>query len=250
MPDYVLPPPPVTVLPVAGQTALFPVRRVYCIGRNYAAHAREMGHDPTREAPFFFQKNAGNLLTGGDFPYPAESADVHHEVELMVALGSGGASIATDDALSHVWGYGIALDMTRRDRQAEAKAAGRPWEVGKAFEHSAPVGPLHPVAAVGHLAAGQIALSVNGTHRQSGDLAQMIWSVPEIIAVLSRYFTLGPGDVILTGTPEGVGPVVRGDVMVASIAGLGALSVRVVRAGLDVGGAAVSLDPTDLRGRP
>ena len=228
MPDYVLPPPPVVALPVAGQSALFPVRRVYCIGRNYAAHAREMGHDPAREAPFFFQKNPGNLLSSGDFPYPAESSDVHHEVELLVALGSGGASIALDDALSHVWGYGIALDMTRRDRQAEAKAAGRPWEVGKAFEHSAPVGPLHPVADVGHLAAGPITLSVNATPRQAGDLAQMIWSVPEIIAVLSRYFTLAAGDVILTGTPEGVGPVVRGDLIEAGIAGLGSLSVRVV----------------------
>ena len=228
MPDYVLPPPPVVALPVAGQSALFPVRRVYCIGRNHAAHAREMGHDPAREAPFFFQKNPGNLLSSGDFPYPAESSDVHHEVELLVALGSGGASIALDDALSHVWGYGIALDMTRRDRQAEAKAAGRPWEVGKAFEHSAPVGPLHPVADVGHLAAGRIALSVNGTPRQAGDLAQMIWAVPEIIAVLSRYFTLAAGDVILTGTPEGVGPVVRGDLIDASIDGLGSLSVRVV----------------------
>ena len=228
MPAYVVPPPPVVALPVAGQEALFPVRRIYCIGRNYAAHAREMGHDPTREAPFFFQKNPGNLLTGRDFPYPGESGDVHHEVELLVALGSGGSAISADEALFHVWGYGIALDMTRRDRQAEAKAAGRPWEVGKAFEHSAPVGPLHPVATVGYLSAGRIALSVNGTQRQAGDLAQMIWSVPEIIAVLSRYFTLGPGDVILTGTPEGVGPVVRGDLIEASIAGLGSLAVRVV----------------------
>ena len=227
MSDYIVPPPPVIALPVAGNSARFPVRRVYCIGRNYAAHAREMGHDPTREAPFFFQKNAGNL-TAGDFPYPSESADVHHEVELLVALGSGGVSIAVDQALSCVWGYGIALDMTRRDRQAEAKAAGRPWEVGKAFEHSAPCGPLHAVATVGHPSAGRIALSVNGQARQSGDLAQMIWSVPEIIGTLSRYFTLAAGDVILTGTPEGVGPVVRGDVMEASIAGLGALSVRVV----------------------
>ena len=228
MPAYVVPPPPVVALSVAGQEALFPVRRVYCIGRNYAAHAREMGHDPTREAPFFFQKNPGNLLTSGDFPYPGESRDVQHEVELLVALGSGGASIPTDAALACVWGYGIALDMTRRDRQAEAKAAGRPWEVGKAFEHSAPVGPLHAVASVGHLAAGRIALSVNGDLRQAGDLAQMIWPVPEIIAVLSRYFTLAAGDVILTGTPEGVGPVVRGDLIEAGIAGLGSLSVRVV----------------------
>ena len=228
MPAYVLPPPPVVALPVVGQSALFPVRRVYCIGRNYAAHAREMGHDPAREAPFFFQKNAGNLLAGQDFPYPAESRDVHHEVELLVALGSGGASISMDDAQACVWGYGIALDMTRRDRQAEAKAAGRPWEVGKAFEHAAPTGPLHAVASVGYLAAGRIALSVNGTQRQAGDLSQMIWSVPEIIAVLSRYFTLAAGDVILTGTPEGVSPVQRGDMMQASIAGLGSLSVRVV----------------------
>ena len=228
MSDYILAPSPVIALPVAGHSARFPVRRVYCIGRNYAAHAREMGHDPAREAPFFFQKNAGNLLTGGDFPYPPESQDVHHEVELLVALGSGGAGIAPEAALAHVWGYAVALDMTRRDRQAEAKAAGRPWEVGKAFEHSAPVGPLHAVSAVGHPAAGRIALAVNGGTRQSGDLSQMIWSVPEIIAILSRYFVLAAGDVILTGTPEGVGPVARGDVMEADIDGLGSLSVRVV----------------------
>ena len=228
MSDYILSPSAVIALPVAGHSARFPVRRVYCIGRNYAAHAREMGHDPTREAPFFFQKNPDNLTFGADFPYPPESADVHHEVELLVALGSGGAGIAAEAALTHVCGYGIALDMTRRDRQAEAKAAGRPWEIGKAFEHSAPCGPLHLVAAVGHPSAGRIALSVNGQARQSGDLAQMIWSVPEIIATLSRYFRLAAGDVILTGTPEGVGPVVRDDVMEASIAGLGTLSVRVV----------------------
>ena len=228
MPDFVIAPPPVPSLPVAGSPGRFPLRRVYCIGRNYAAHAVEMGGDPSRETPFFFQKNAGNLYAGPTFPYPAMSHDVHHEVELLVALGSGGRGIWVADALSHVWGYGVALDMTCRDLQGVAKAAGRPWEIGKAFEHSGPVGPLSPVAAVGHPAAGRIELRVNGALRQADDLNQMIWKVPEIIAVLSGYFELAAGDVILTGTPSGVGPVVPGDVMAAAIDGLGGLTVTVV----------------------
>jgi fumarylpyruvate hydrolase len=216
------------MIPVAGTSRLFPVRRVYCVGRNYADHAREMGHDPDREPPFFFQKNPDNLFAGTEFPYPPQSQDVHHEVELLVALGSGGRDIPAEAALAHVWGYGVALDMTRRDLQAAAKKAGRPWEIGKAFEQSAPVAPIHPAAKVGHPATGAITLSVNGALRQSGDLAQMIWSVPEIITCLSAHFTLAAGDVILTGTPAGVGPVQRGDRMEASIAGLGGLSVTVV----------------------
>ena len=169
MARLVIPAPPVPVIPTISGDA-FPVRRVYCIGRNYAAHTREMGFDPDREAPFFFQKNPGNLDASGRFPYPPQSSDVHHEVELLVALHSGGTDIAPEQALSHVWGYAVCLDMTRRDLQAEAKKTGRPWEIGKAFEHSAPVGPLHPVSDVGHLSQGRIALTVNGAVRQQGDL--------------------------------------------------------------------------------
>ncbi|WP_299819894.1 fumarylacetoacetate hydrolase family protein [uncultured Jannaschia sp.] len=226
MPDYAITPPPPPTIPVRGGGA-FPVRRVYCIGRNYAAHAIEMGHDPDREPPFFFQKNPDNLDPSGTFPYPAKSEDVHHEVELLVALGTGGRDIAVADALSHVWGYGICLDMTRRDLQGTAKKMGRPWEIGKAFERSAPVGPLHPVAGTGPLAEGRIELRVNGAVTQAGDLNQMIWKVPEMIAYLSEYFELAAGDVIMSGTPSGVGPVARGDVMAASIEGLGTLDVTV-----------------------
>ena len=227
MPDFVIPVPPVPSIPVRGGGA-FPVSRVYCIGRNYAAHAVEMGHDPNRESPFFFQKNPNNLDASGEFPYPPHSTDVHHEVELVVALKSGGTNIAVADALTHVWGYGIGLDMTRRDLQGEAKKLGRPWEIGKAFERSGPVGALTPVSAVGHLDHGRIELKVNGTLKQEGDMNQMIWKVPEMIAYLSEYFELQAGDVIMSGTPSGVGPVARGDVMDATIEGLGTLSVRVV----------------------
>lgn len=227
-PPHVLPPAPVPTLPVAGSDGLFPVRRVYCIGRNYAAHAVEMGGDPDREPPFFFQKNPQNLETSGHFPYPPQTGDVHHEVELAVALGSGGRDIPVSRALETVWGYAVALDMTRRDRQAEAKAAGRPWEVAKAFEHSAPIGRLHPVSEVGHPSRGAIRLTVNGAPRQEGCLSQMIWKVAEIISVLSEHFELAAGDVILTGTPAGVGPVLPGDVLEARIEGLSALRVAVV----------------------
>lgn len=226
MPAFVIDPPAAACIPVAGG-GVFPVRRLYCIGRNYAAHAVEMGHDPDREPPFFFQKNADNLDASGDFPYPPESSDVHHEVEMVVALSGGGAGIPVGRAKKIVWGYGVGLDMTRRDLQGEAKAAGRPWEIGKAFERSAPVGPLRPVAEVGHPEAGAIRLRVNGAVRQEGDLGQMIWKVPEIIAFLSRYFTLAAGDVVMTGTPAGVGPVVRGDLLEAEVAGLAPLVVRV-----------------------
>jgi fumarylpyruvate hydrolase len=223
----VIPAPQIPSIPVSGG-GTFPVRRVYCIGRNYAAHAVEMGHDPDREPPFFFQKNPNNLDTTGEFPYPAHSSDVHHEVELLVALKSGGTDIAIADALNHVWGYGVCLDMTRRDLQGEAKKLGRPWEIGKAFERSGPVGPLHPVSRVGHPDHGRIELKVNGALRQEGDLNQMIWKVPEMISYLSEYFDLQAGDVIMAGTPSGVGPVVRGDTMEASIEGLGTLVVKVV----------------------
>ncbi|MDJ0936960.1 MAG: fumarylacetoacetate hydrolase family protein [Kiloniellales bacterium] len=228
MTDFVIETPPVVALPVAGSAARFPVRRVYCIGRNYAAHAVEMGGDPDREPPFFFQKNPDNLDPSGEFPYPPHSSDVHHEVEMAVALKSGGTNVSLERALDHVFGYGVSIDMTRRDRQGEAKKAGRPWEIGKAFERSAPVGPIHPVAEIGHPDHGRIELKVNGETRQEGDLNQMIWKVPEMVSHLSEYFELAPGDIILSGTPAGVGPVVKGDRIEASIEGLGRISVAVV----------------------
>ena len=228
MTTYAIPTPPIVALPVAGTDALFPVRRVYCIGRNYAAHAVEMGHDPDREPPFFFQKNPDNLDPSGEFPYPPKTSDVHHEGEIAVMLKSGGDNIPVDQALSHVFGYALALDMTRRDLQGEQKKLGRPWEIGKAFEHSAPVGPIHRVEEIGHPAEGPITLKVNGEVRQEGDLNQMIWKVPEMISYLSEYFTLAAGDVILSGTPSGVGAVERGDRIVVEAAGLGAFSVEVV----------------------
>ena len=222
----VIPPPAPVLAPVAGSDAAFPVRRVYCIGRNYAEHAIEMGHDPGEE-PFFFQKNPDNLDFSGAFPYPRRGSNVHHEVELVTVLGTGGRGIAPDDALNHVWGYAVGLDMTRRDLQGEAKKAGRPWEIGKAFERSAPLGPIMPASEIGHPAEGAITLKVNGMLRQAGDLNQMIWKVPAIISYLSDYFVLAPGDVIMTGTPSGVGPVVKGDVMQAHIEGVGDLTVKV-----------------------
>jgi fumarylpyruvate hydrolase len=228
MTTYAIPTPPIVALPVAGTDALFPVRRVYCIGRNYAAHAVEMGHDPDREPPFFFQKNPDNLDPSGEFPYPPKTSDVHHEGEIAVMLKSGGDNIPVDRALSHVFGYALALDMTRRDLQGEQKKLGRPWEIGKAFERSAPIGPIHRVDEVGHPDQGPITLKVNGEVRQEGDLNQMIWKVPEMISYLSEYFTLAAGDVILSGTPSGVGAVERGDRIVVEAAGLGAFSVEVV----------------------
>jgi len=226
--SFAFEPPPVVALPIVGSDVLFPVRRVYCIGRNYAAHTIEMGGDPSREAPFFFQKNPDSLDASGEFPYPPKSADVHHEAELAVMLKSGGVNIPVGDALDHVYGYAPALDMTRRDLQAEQKRLRRPWEIGKAFERSAPVGPVHPVPVVGHPSQGRIALRVNGELRQDGDLSHMIWKVPEMISYLSEHFELAAGDVILSGTPSGVAAVNRGDVMEVEVAGLGAMTVRVV----------------------
>jgi fumarylpyruvate hydrolase len=187
-----------------------------------------MGHDPNRETPFFFQKNPDNLDTSGTFPYPVKSSDVHHEIELAVALRSGGSNIPVSAALEHVYGYAVALDMTRRDLQAEAKKAGRPWDIAKAFEHSAPIGPLVPAETCGHPSSGTIELLVNGEQRQVGDLNQMIWKIPEMISYLSDYFMLAAGDVILTGTPSGVGPVQQGDRMEARIEGFAPLLVNVL----------------------
>ncbi|WP_417672248.1 fumarylacetoacetate hydrolase family protein [Roseibium sp.] len=220
--------PQVPTLDVADNGDTFPVRRVYCIGRNYAAHAIEMGHDPDREPPFFFQKNPNNLDQTGEFPYPVKSEDVHHEVELLVALKSGGTNIPVEKALDHVYGYAVCLDMTRRDLQGVAKKMGRPWEIGKAFERSAPTGPVVPVEKTGHLDHGKVTLHVNGELKQDGDLNQMIWKVPEMIAYLSEYFELAAGDVIMSGTPSGVGPVVKGDKMEARIEGLDPLLVSVI----------------------
>ena len=226
---FVIPAPPPPSLPVAGTDLRFPVRRVYCVGRNYAAHTIEMGHDPDREDPFFFQKNPDGLVPGGGrFPYPAASSDVHHEIELVVALASGGTDIAVEEALSHVYGYAVGIDMTRRDLQAVAKKAGRPWEVGKAFEHAAPCSAIAPAAAIGHPDRGAVALEVNGEERQSGDLAQLIWKVPEIISYLSGLFALAGGDLVFTGTPSGVGPVARGDRLHGRVAGVGEIEVEVV----------------------
>lgn len=228
MRNFVIDTPETVTLPIEGTDDVFPVRRVYCIGRNYAAHAIEMGHDPDREPPFFFQKNANNLDTSGNFPYPPHSSDVHHEAEMYVALKTGGTNIAVENALDCVYGYGLSLDMTRRDLQGEMKKLGRPWEIGKAFERSAPCGPIHPVTSIGHLPEGNLTLTVNGETRQEGDLNQMIWKVAEMISYLSEYFELAPGDIIQSGTPSGVGPVERGDVMVMTVDGLGSLTVNVV----------------------
>ena len=227
--EYVIPAPPIPSLAVEGDHGRFPVHRIYCVGRNYAEHAREMGHDPDREPPFFFMKPADALVADGrDFAYPSRSADVHHELELVVALARGGADIPADRALDHVYGYAVGLDMTRRDLQAEAKKMGRPWDVGKAFDGSAPCTAIRPAAEIGHPAKGAVWLEVNGGERQRGDLAQLIWKIPEMIAYLSTLFTLAPGDLIFTGTPAGVGPVERGDLLRGGVEGVGTLVVRVV----------------------
>jgi fumarylpyruvate hydrolase len=225
---YVIPPPPVVALPVRDTSDLFPVHRIFCVGRNYAEHAREMGHDPDREPPFFFTKPADALVSdGATIPHPLATRELHHEVELVVALGKGGTDISAAQALDCIFGYAVGIDLTRRDLQAEAKKLARPWDVGKAFDHSAPCSAIVPAARIGHPERGQIRLAVNGVTRQDGDLAQMIWSTPEVIAHLSRLFTLAPGDLIFTGTPAGVGPVERGDVLDGQIEGVGDLQVRV-----------------------
>ena len=228
----VIPNPPRTALPIVGSEDLFPVRRVYCVGRNYAAHAREMGADPDREPPFFFMKPADALqIVGAEparHPYPPRTENYHFEVEMVAALGRGGRDIPVEEALDHVYGYAVGLDMTRRDLQDDAKGLRRPWDLGKAADASGPIGPLHPVSAIGHPERGAITLSVDGAVRQSGDLSEMIWSVAEQIAYLSNYFELAPGDLIFTGTPSGVGPVRRGERMEAAVAGLGAIVLDVV----------------------
>jgi fumarylpyruvate hydrolase len=224
---------PLITIPVVGSAEVFPVRRIYCIGRNYAAHAREMGSDPTREPPFFFQKptDAIQYVAPGktaDHPYPSLTKNYHYEIELVAALNSGGKNITMADALNHVYGYAIGLDMTRRDLQRGMGDEKKPWEIGKSFDMSAPIGPIHRVRDVGHFTQGGITLSVNGAVKQKANLSFMIWSVAEQISRLSQAFELKAGDIIYSGTPENVGPVVRGDVMLGHIDGLPDISVKVV----------------------
>lgn len=215
-------------LPITGSEARFPVRRIYCVGRNYAEHAREMGGNPEREPPFFFMKPADAVVTDGRMDYPPKTADLQHEVELVVALARGGRDIPADTALDCVFGYAVGLDMTRRDIQGELKAKGRSWEMGKAFDQSAPISPIVPASRIGHPQRGAITLAVNSQPRQHGDLADMIWPVADIIANLSGYVTLLPGDLIFTGTPAGVGKVERGDRLEGAVEGVGSLSVTII----------------------
>jgi fumarylpyruvate hydrolase len=229
--SYVIPAPRQATVPVVGGGE-FPVRRIYCVGRNYAEHAQEMGFTG-REPPFFFLKPADAVLpvadgATGEMAYPPLTKNLHHEIELVVAIGTGGRDIAVEDAARHIWGYAIGLDMTRRDLQGEMKKQGRPWCIGKGFDQSAPIGPIHPIAATGELTRGAITVAVNGQPRQKGDLSELIWSVNETIATLSQAWTLQPGDLVFTGTPAGVGAVNKGDVMEGRIDGLGTLRVAVV----------------------
>jgi fumarylpyruvate hydrolase len=227
---YVFAAPPQVVVPVAGTTDLFPVHRVYCVGRNYEEHAKEMGFSG-REPPFFFAKPADALLPvaegTAEMPYPPATSNLHHEMELVVAIGRRGRRIAAADAREHIWGYAAGLDMTRRDLQAEAKKLGRPWETGKGFDFSAPVGSLHPIGRTGEITRGRIWLEVNGQTRQASDVSKLIWNVNETIEHLSKYFELAPGDLIYTGTPEGVAAVVPGDVLEGGVDGVGTLRVRI-----------------------
>ena len=221
-------PPKQASVAVSGSDARFPVRRIFCVGRNYAAHAREMGKDPDREPPFFFTKPADAVIDCPcTVPYPPLTEDLHHEIELVIAIGKGGANIAQADVMDHIWGAGVGIDLTRRDLQSKAKKMGRPWDWGKAFDLSAPMSPIVPIADVATLDAGRIWLAVNGTVRQEGDIADLIWDVGEHISILSHSMTLSPGDLVMTGTPAGVGAVVPGDVMTGGVEGVGEIEVTV-----------------------
>ena len=227
--ESVIPVPVPPVVLIHGTSAVFPVRRIYCIGRNYADHAREMGMDPNREPPFFFGKPQDTVVPGGgDIPYPPCTSNLHYEVELVVALRKGGRDIPVAEALDCVFGYAVGIDLTRRDLQARAKDKGQPWDTAKGFDQSAPISPITPVSAGQHPQAAAIWLSVNGTEKQRGDVAQMTWNVPEVIAHISSFVALAPGDLIFTGTPAGVGPIVRGDLIRCGIEGLGELEIRMV----------------------
>src|SRR5687768_17084003 len=218
---YAIAPPPVTTVAVAGTDAVFPVARVFCVGRNYAEHAVEMGHDPDREPPFFFTKPADAVVPPGRLPFPTQTEDLHHEIELVVALGDGGTDIPVDRALDHVFGYAVGLDMTRRDLQSVAKKAGRPWDMAKGFDESAPTSPIRRADEIGHPDQGEIWLRVDGEQRQRGDLSQQIWKVPEAISYLSGLVTLRPGDLLMTGTPSGVGRIEPGNKLEGHIDGIG-----------------------------
>lgn len=216
-------------LPVKGVDGRFPVRRIYCVGRNYAEHAREMGGDPSREPPFFFMKAADSIVqNGARVPYPPKTADLHFEIELVAALGNGGANIAIEKALDHVYGYAVGIDLTRRDLQQEARKAGRPWDMGKSFDHAAPCGAVAPAAKIGHPDKGAIWLKVNGEIRQSADLSAMVWRMPEMIAYLSGLVELKAGDLLYSGTPAGVGAINRGDRLEGHVDGVGDLAIEVV----------------------
>jgi len=224
MMEYVFSPPQPATVALAGESTRFPVRRIFCVGRNYAAHAREMGKDPDRDPPFFFTKPADAVVDSGEVvPYPPETSNFHYEIELVVAIGREGFEISRDAALDHVFGYAVGLDLTRRDLQFEARDKGRPWDWGKAFDRSAPVAPIHRVRDGHHLAKGRIWLAVNGDIKQDADLAELIWSVPDIISIVSRSMVIKPGDLIMTGTPAGVGPIVTGDTITGGIDGLGGI---------------------------
>jgi fumarylpyruvate hydrolase len=215
-------------VPVAGSETPFPVHRIYCVGRNYAAHARESGADPDREAPFWFTKPADAVVQNGSvIPYPSRTRNLHHEIELVVAIGRGGSDVSADNAQAHIFGYAVGIDLTRRDLQTEAKNAGRPWDTSKGFDRSAPVSAIHPVMRIGHPSSGRIWLEVNGALRQDGDLAELIWSVPEAVAELSTLFTLAPGDLIFTGTPAGVGPLVPGDSVRGGVDGVDEIRMEI-----------------------
>jgi fumarylpyruvate hydrolase len=225
----VIPAPPQVSVEVAGTSERFPVHRIYCVGRNYAAHAREMGMDPEREPPFFFSKPADAIVPNGTaVPYPPRTSNLHHEIELVVAIGTGGRDIPLANALAHVYGYAVGNDLTRRDLQFAAREKGQPWDVAKGFDHSAPITAIRRAAEVGHLERGRIWIEVNGERRQQADLAEMIWNVPEIVAELSTLFELRPGDLVFTGTPAGVGPVKPGDSLVGGIDGLETLRTTIV----------------------
>ncbi len=225
---FVFSPPVQASLAVANSDARFPVRRIFCVGRNYEAHAREMGNDPTREPPFFFTKPADAAVdTPCAIAYPPLTQDLHHEIELVIAIGRGGANIASDAVQAHIWGASVGIDLTRRDLQATAKKMGRPWDWAKAFDRSAPIAPIVPIADVTSLRAGRIWLAVNGEVRQDADIADLIWPVSEHIAILSQSVTLAPGDLVMTGTPAGVGALVPGDVVTGGVDGIGALSVTI-----------------------
>lgn len=230
---FAVPVPEVVSLPVAGGASRFPVRRIYCVGRNYLAHIREMKEaEDERDPPFFFQKPRDSIVPDGAIvPYPADTTDFQYEIELVVAIGQGGVNLSVDAARDHIFGYAVGIDLTRRDRQRDCRDKRLPWEAGKAFDRSAPCGEVHPASVIGHPDRGAITLAVNGTPCQTGDLAEMIWNVPEIVANLSRSYRLEPGDLIMTGTPAGVGPVEPGDVIVGRIEGVGALTLTIAEAG-------------------